>query len=149
MPPAIVRFFDRYASYFTTSDSQQIAAMYEFPATLYSATGRARVLDKPAFLRDTELVFQGYARVGMHHIRYRLVGDSPVNPVLRLVEMEWIFENAAGERLTDFRTRYLVRDYRGHLSILGVVEVDESARLSVLTEQEGAGAGAGPADEEP
>ena len=136
LPPATVRFFDRYAAYFTAADSLQIAAMYDFPATLYSATGDAVVLDRPAFLRNCELVFRSYDELGVRQITHRLIGESPINGVIRLVEMEWIFWNEAGERMTDFRTRYIVRDFNGHLIILGVVEVNETERLEQLASEE-------------
>ena len=132
LPPATVRFFDRYAAYFTASDSLQVAAMYEFPATFLSAAGRSVIMDRPAFLRNCELVLRRYAELGMHRVTHRLIGDSPINGVIRMVEMEWIFQDAEGERMTDFRTRYLVRDFNGHLSILGVVEVNETEKLSEL-----------------
>ncbi len=132
LPPATIRFFDRYAAYFTASDSLQVAAMYEFPATLYSATGQAVVLDGPAFLRSCELVLRKYDELGVKQVTHRLIGDSPINGVIRMVEMEWIFLNGEGERMTDFRTRYIVRDFNGHLIILGVVEVNETERLREL-----------------
>ncbi|PPK88096.1 hypothetical protein CLV84_1060 [Neolewinella xylanilytica] len=136
LPPATVRFFDRYAAYFTASDSLQVAAMYAFPASIFSATGQSVIMDRPAFLRDCELTFRKYDAVGVKRITHRLVGDSPINGVIRLVEMEWIFLDQAGERLTDFRTRYIVRDFNGHLIILGVVEVDETERLEQLLDTE-------------
>ncbi|WP_116126802.1 hypothetical protein [Lewinella sp. IMCC34183] len=132
LPPAIIRFFDRYAAYFSTSDSLQIAAMYAFPATFLSATGESVILDRPGFLRNCELVLRGYDELGVRTVDHRLIGDSPINGVVRLVEMEWIFLDATGARLTDFRTRYIVRDYAGHLTILGVVEVNETERLAEL-----------------
>ncbi len=132
LPPATVRFFDRYAAYFTASDSLQVAAMYAFPATFLSATGQSDILDRPAFLRNCELVLRRYDELGVQRVTHRLIGDSPINGVIRMVEMEWIFLDADGERMTDFRTRYIVRDFNGHLSILGVVEVDESERLREL-----------------
>ncbi|MGB3800599.1 MAG: hypothetical protein WA952_12365 [Lewinella sp.] len=132
LPPATVRFFDRYAAYFTASDSLQIAAMYEFPATLYSATGQAVVMDRPGFLRNCELVFRNYDELGVKQITHRLIGETHINGVIRLVEMEWIFLGADGERMTDFRTRYIVREFNGHLIILGVVEINEQDRLGEL-----------------
>ena len=135
LPPAIVRFFDRYAAYYTASDSLQVAAMYEFPAAFYSATGQVSTMDRPAYLRHCELVLRRYDELGVKKVTHRLIGDSPINGVIRMVEMEWIFLDGAGERMTDFRTRYLVRDFNGYLVILGVVEVDELQRLQELADR--------------
>jgi len=127
----IENFFKEYATNYAKQSVVGISSMCSFPFSFYTQTGISVIVDEPEFAKNSGLLLELYAKLGMESSSPEVISIIDINAVIKLVEIKWHFFEAEKE-IVSFFTQYILGESNGKLKMLGVFQVDEHAQVGKL-----------------
>jgi hypothetical protein len=130
-------FLERYAGTLTNLDAGAAADLWSTPGMIIDEQVSGVLESREHMVEGMEQSYPIYQQLGLASVGYDLLSEQHLSAALLLVNVRWLFLDAAGDELTDTTSYYLLRKEGTQLRACVCIETDAAAKLQALAAERG------------